>query len=476
MSDRPRGTSVAIIGDGPAGLAAAKTLLNHGATVTLFDENPAPGGQYYKQYTAAPRLRRDGEIEDLHAEGLRKFDALPSDGLTVRHNALAWGLFAGNQLAVYADDGVELSSPDAVVLATGAIEKAAAFPGWTLPGVMTAGGAQTMLSREAILPGKRFLLAGTGPLLLAIALELAEAGGVVEAVIEGSGLGTPAGHMRGVIGHPSRLRQFIHYRRELRQRNIPVYHRRTVVEVRGEGHVSEAVVARIDADWRVIPDTETTYQVDTVCLHYGFATSAELALQAGCTVEYERERGGWHVTHDNGMRASQPGIYVAGQITGIGGADLGEATGSLAGHTVALDLGLIDNKTYTSNSRRPRAAVRRGRGFARMLNSVYTPGAGITDLMTPDTVVCRCEEVTRSEIDLAIKRGALTMNDVKRQTRCGMGYCQGRICSPTLSLYLQVKAGVTASDAGTFNFRAPVKPVPLGALARMPDPEAVPLD
>src|SRR5690606_1177466 len=214
--------------------------------------------------------------------------------------------------------------------------------------------------------------------------------------------------------------------------------------------------------------------VDTLCLHYGFAASTELAQQSGCAVTYTLERGGWHVVHDEDMRSSQPGIYVAGQITGIGGADLGQATGSLAGHTVALDLGLIDKPTYAARARTARAAVRRGRGFATMLNSVYTPGTGITNLMNANTIICRCEEVARTEVDLAITRGASTLNDVKRQTRCGMGYCQGRICGPTVSLYMQARAGVSAAEAGTFNFRAPVKPVPLGALASMPDPEAVP--
>lgn len=468
--------TVVVVGFGPAGLSASKALLEQGVSVVVLDENTGPGGQYYKQYTAAPDLPRGSELDELHRTGLEKAAALSGANFSVRYNALVWGLYPGNQMAIYVDGQVEILTPDAILLATGAIERVAAFPGWTLPGVMTAGGAQMLLSREAILSGKRFLLAGTGPLLLAIALEIAEAGGEVAAVIEGSRLTSPLRHARSLLRQSSRIRQAGQYHLALRKHGVPVINGQTVIAARGDGHVEEVEVARIDGDWNVIPDSQRTYAVDTLCLHYGFTTSTELARQADCAIDYDEQRGGWFVRHDDGMRSSQPGIYVAGQIAGIGGADLGEATGRLAGLSVALDFGLMDQQSYNRAAESAREERGSGRDFARMLNTVYAPGAALAELVTPETIVCRCEEVRASEVDAALKRGAITLNDVKRQTRCGMGYCQGRICSQVLTPYLQQKAGINPEDAGQFNSRAPVKPVPLGALAKMPDPDLVPGD
>lgn len=464
--------TVAIVGGGPAGLGAASALLDHGASVTLIDESGALGGQYYKHFTAAPGVHRSDEIDHLNLEGLTKASRLRTDRLTVRANTLVWALFPDRQMALYADDEVELLRPDAVVLAPGAVERIVAFPGWTLPGVMTAGAAQTLVSREAILPGRRFLLAGTGPLLLAIALEIAEAGGEVVAVVEGSRFADPARHVPKFIRETGRIRQFVEYRMKLRRRGIPVLAGKAVVAARGDGHVREAIVSPIDRNWSPLPGSETRYEIDTLCLHYGFEASTELARLAGCEVAYARERGGWYVAHDNGMRSTRPGIYVAGQGTGIGGADLAEATGRIAGLSAARDLGLLTDEQYEALAAEARGEVERGRRFAEMLNLVYAPRPGIADLVTRDTIVCRCEEVQAAEVNHAIEQGGTTLNDVKRYTRCGMGFCQGRICGQVLVPLIASRAGVSPADAGLFTARPPVKPVPLGALARMPDPEA----
>lgn len=463
--------NVAIVGGGPAGLAAARVLLAHGAAVTLIDESGGLGGQYYKQFTAAPDVPRAPEIQELHTEGQRKIAAVAGERLTVRSGAVAWGIFPGNQLALYVDDRVELLAPDVILLASGAAERVAAFPGWTLPGVMTAGAAQTLLSREAILPGRRFLLAGTGPLLLAIAVEIGEAGGEVVAVIEGSRLAAPLPHARHLLRQGHRIRQAFGYARALRRLGIPLLTGRAVIAARGEGHVQEATVTRIDREWWPLPGTETRYEIDTLCLHYGFAASTELASTAGCALAFDPARGGWFVDHDADMRTSQPGIYVAGQVAGIGGADLAEATGHLAGLTVARDLGLLDASTYPGLATSARREVERGRNFATMLNTVYTPGPGLSAAIRPETLLCRCEEVRAAQVDEAIAQGSTTLNDVKRHTRCGMGFCQGRICAQVLAPYVAERTGTPLAAVGQFNARAPVKPVPLGALATMPDPD-----
>lgn len=457
--------SVLVVGGGPAGLAAAAELEGRGLDVTLVDEEFDLGGRYFKRFNAAPGVSRGTELDALRDEGRQRTGALDAAQVAERTGTLAWGIFPGNQVGLYRDGHAEIVRPDAVVLATGAIERVAAFPGWTLPGVVTVGGVQTLLSREAILPGKLFLVAGTGPLLLATAVEIAEAGGEVVAVIEGSAATAPLRHVHHFLGQARRLRQAIDYGRALHQRGIPLQTGQMVVSARGDGDLTEVRVARVDRDWRVVPGSEMSYDVDTLCVHYGFAAATELARMAGCEVAWDAERGGWYAIHDDAMRAGPPGIYVAGQLAGIGGADLATATGRLAGLTAARDLGALDEARYARLAADARNAVRDGLEFARVLNSVYAPGPGLADAITPETLLCACEEVTAAEVDAAIAAGSLTLNDVKRRTRAGMGLCQSRICSPILRSYLERRAGVGAEQAGLITARPPVKPIPLAALA-----------
>ena len=465
MASAGGGRTVLVVGGGPAGLAAVAELEGRGLDVTVVDEAFDLGGRYFKRFNAAPGVSRGTELDALREEGLQRTGALDPEQVAARTDTLAWGVFPGNQVGLYHDGHAEVVQPAAIVLATGAIERVAAFPGWTLPGVVTVGGVQTLLSREAILPGKYFLVAGTGPLLLATAVEIAEAGGEVVAVIEGSAATAPLRHVHHFLGQARRLRQAIDYGRALHQRGIPLHTGQMVVSARGDGELTEVTVSRVDREWRVVPGSEMRYDVDTLCVHYGFAASTELARMAGCDVAWDPERGGWYVVHDDAMRAGPPGLYVAGQLAGIGGADLATATGRLAGLTVARDLGVLDEAAYAHAAADARSAVRDGLEFARVLNSVYAPGIGLADAITPETVVCACEEVAAAEVDAAIGAGSLTLNDVKRRTRAGMGLCQGRICSPILRSYLERRAGVGAEQAGLITARPPVKPIPLAALA-----------
>jgi len=445
-------------------MAAARVMRRNGLPVTLIDEGPQLGGRYYKQFAAAPGIARGAEIDRLAQEGQAQAGTIVRDGVTLRADALAWGLFPERQLALYSGGQVDLLEPEAIVLATGAVERVAAFPGWTLPGVATAGGVQTILSREGILAGRRFLVAGTGPLLLAVALEIAEAGGQVVAVIEGSAATAPLRHIHHFLGQGRRLRQALDYERALHQRGVPIHRGQMVVAAEGEGELQAVTVARIDRDWHVVPGHEMRYDVDTLCLHYGFVASTELARMVECEVAYAPERGGWYVVHDDGMRTTRPGIYVAGQAGGIGGADLAEATGELAGMTVARDLGALDDAGYRDVADTARRDVQRGWEFARVLNTVYAPGVGLSDPITSDTTICRCEEVTAGALDTALAHGARTLNDVKRRTRCGMGLCQAKVCSSILSAYM-ARAGMSPEEAGLITSRPPIRAIPLEALA-----------
>lgn len=466
MSNQANGTHVAVVGGGPAGIHAARELLEHGLNVTLFDESPALGGQYYRQYQAAPDVPRNQELDDRRQEGRDLIASVDMDRLNYVSGALVWALAEGPQLAVYRDGQLETYTPDAVVLATGAVERIHAFPGWTLPGVMAAGGVQSMLSREGILPGRRFLVAGTGPLLLGVAAEIAEAGGTVVAVIEGSSRSAPVRHLHRFLRQMRRVRQAVDYRRLLQRYGIALEYGQTVVEAHGDEGLERVVVSGVDSDWRPVPGSERSYDVDTLCLHFGFRASLELARMVGCETSYDPAHGGWFVKHDQHMRTSQEGVYVAGQSAGIGGVDLASATGKLAGAAVAADLGKLDERAWKSRATDLGKEVDEARGFADVLNQIYAPGVGIADTITPATMLCRCEDVPARDVQTAIDAGARTVNDVKRRTRCGMGFCQGRICTPIVASYLWRHANASPEEAGLVTARPPVRPIPFGAVAQ----------
>ncbi len=473
MSGSEHPQSVAIVGGGPAGIAAATELLEYGARVTLIDEATNLGGQYYRQFSAAKDVPRGRDLDDRHQAGQEKTGGLSHDNLTVLTETLVWGLFDNNELAIYRNNRAEILRPDRIILATGAIERVAAFPGWTLPGVMTAGGVQAMISRDGVLPGTRFLVAGTGPLLLAVAVEIAEAGGQVVAIVEGSKATVPLRHVHHFLRQMRRVKQGWDYRRALSRHGIPVLSGQVVTGVLGDSHVREASVSSIDDDWQVLDGESKSFAVDSVCLNFGFVASTELARMVGCEVTFDPTRGGWYVVHDEEMRTTSPAVYVAGQSAGVGGADLATATGRLAGLSAAHDLGLATGPSYEDQVSGAQSQVEQARSFSEVLNTIYKPGLGLADLATPETTICRCEEVLASSIDTAIANGALTVNAVKRATRCGMGPCQGRICAQLLTPYLERRAGVSQQSSGLITARPPIRPLPLRALATLADLDSV---
>jgi NADPH-dependent 2,4-dienoyl-CoA reductase/sulfur reductase-like enzyme len=318
-----------------------------------------------------------------------------------------------------------------------------AFPGWTLPGVLTAGGAQALAKGQGVLPGRRVLLAGAGPFLLPVAEQLRARGAEVVAVAEATSRRDWLRAAPRMAAHPGRLLDYARYR--TRVPRITWGH--VIVRAEGSDHVASATIARAAPDWSPLPGSERTFAVDAVCTAYGFLPNAELARALGCELD------GDAVAHDADMRTSVPDVYVAGEAAGIGGADLARAEGELAGAAAAGAAGLADLRR-----RRDRLA-----GFAAILADLFDPRPGLAGLATPDTVLCRCEDVTAGAVDAAVAGGATTASALKIVTRCGQGPCQGRVCERLVASRL---------PAGQrFTPRAPLGPVPLPVLM---DEERVP--
>ncbi|MFE9021443.1 FAD-dependent oxidoreductase [Streptomyces sp. NPDC007808] len=460
--DRPEARPhLAVIGAGPAGLAASVAAAAHGVRVTLLDSAPQAGGQFYRQPAAELRARRPQALHHQWRAWERLAEALRAHvrAGTVRHltEHHVWcaqrrtdGFTVHALLGPEQEDPVEVNA-DAVLLATGGYEKVLPFPGWTLPGVVTAGGAQAMLKGTLAVPGRTAVVAGTGPLLLPVATGLAAAGVEVAALVESAGPRAFARRSRALATQPGKVVEGAGYAARLLRHRVRLLARHTIVEAHGTGRVEAVTVAALDGDGRVRPGTGRRIPCDTLAVGHGMLPHTDLAETLGCRLD------GHDVRVDDEQRTDVPGVWAAGEATGVGGSALALAEGRIAGHSAAARLRRTepDPRAWAAAAK----ARDRLRAFSAALDSVYAPPAYWADQVTDDTVVCRCEEVTGGAIREAVAElGAGDPRTVKLLTRAGMGWCQGRVCGPAV-------AGLAGCEA-TPSRRPFARPVPLGVLAR----------
>ncbi|MFH0515891.1 FAD-dependent oxidoreductase [Streptomyces sp. M41] len=454
----------AVIGAGPAGLAASVTAAARGVKVTLLDSAAQAGGQFYRRPAAALRAHRP---EALHhqwrtwerlAEGLRAH--VQAGGIRHLTDHHVWcverrdtGFTVHALLGPEQHDGVEVRA-DAVLLATGGYEKVLPFPGWTLPGVLTAGGAQAMLKGTLVVPGRTVVVAGTGPLLLPVATGLAAAGVEVAALVESADPRAFVRRARALAAQPGKIAEGAAYTAQLLRHRVRLLARHTVVEAHGTDRLRAVTVAALDAAGRVRPGTGRRIPCDTLAVGHGMLPHTDLAETLGCPLD------GAGVEVDDEQRTGVPDVWAAGETTGIGGAALALAEGHIAGRSAAARLrGAEPDPGAWAAAAKARTRLR---AFTAALDSVYVPPAHWTEQITDDTVVCRCEEVTGGAIREAVAElGAGDPRTVKLLTRAGMGWCQGRVCGPAV-------AGLAGCEP-TPSRRPFARPVPLGVLARAGD-------
>ena len=459
-------TDVAVIGAGPGGLAAAAEAAAAGARVTLIDEYLQMGGQLFRQVPSHFKLEREDRLDENHARARQLFDLVSRDNVEVWLDTQVWGAFP--ELTLAARRGAESLRLKAgrVIVAAGAYDRPVPFPGWTLPGVMTAGAAQALAKSQWIVPGSRILLVGTGPFQLPVARQLIRAGAKIVAVVEAVGLSGLVGGSFGALGRPDRILEGLGYWLEIRRSGIPFLFGHTIVEAVGDETVEGAVIAAIDDGWRVKPGSERVLEVDTICTAFGFLPSTQITQLFGCAERFDVRAGGFLPVRDDNMETSVPGVFVAGETAGIGGSDAAIAEGRLAAVEAARQLGYMGQAEAEKRFAALRPAVRSARRFAAYLNRTFAPGPAIFQRIPDDTVVCRCEEVTAGEVRRAALEGADSLKAIKIATRAGMGLCQGRTCGAVVAQLASLASGRPVETFGSLSIRPPVKPIRLGDLAR----------
>ncbi|MGR0318661.1 FAD-dependent oxidoreductase [Agromyces sp. ZXT2-3] len=460
---------VLVIGAGPAGLAAAVAALDGGRRVTVVDGADLTGGQYWRHLPDERRGRHESRLHHGWSRYTQLHDRVSRDSACeLRLGASVWAIEPDDDspsgLAVELAEGaidaagarMARLAPEAIVLATGAHDRTLPFPGWQLPGVFTGGAAQALAKGERVRVGERVVVAGAGPFLLPVATSVAEAGGRVVAVAEANPLGRI---VRGWSPRPwrllrasSKLVELTGYLAVFARRRIPYRTRTAVVAAHGRDRVEAVTLARLDAEWRVVPGTERRVPADAVCVSHDFTPRLELAIAAGCTIDARR-----FVVVDERQSTTVPNVYAAGEITGIGGVDLALAEGAIAGAAAA-------------GAEPDPAALRRRAVFADVaarIRAAHGIRPGWRHWLHEDTLVCRCEEVGYGRLcatAAATEGGGL--RSLKLTTRAGLGICQGRICGRTVEELLLDESGADRFPDSVGTDRRPIAaPQRLGDLA-----------
>ncbi|MBY8885381.1 NAD(P)/FAD-dependent oxidoreductase [Streptomyces sp. PTM05] len=477
---------VAVVGAGPAGLAAAGEAAAAGLDVVVVDAGARPGGQYWRHGPGAegpaPGTHGRGTFSTLRA-GLGRHGVRLVCGHQVWQAGRHDDGFVLRLRPVHDfphDDAVERVSARRLIVCTGGYDRQLPVPGWDLPGVMAAGGAQALLKEYGTVPGQRVVVAGTGPFLVAVAAGLAEAGARVVAVCEANA--PVRGWLRrplAALGEPAKAVEAVRYAAALARHRVPYRTRTAVTRVHGDDSVRAVDLTALDHDGRPREATRTTVPADLVALGWGFTPSLDLLLTLGAATRLDGD-GSLVVRVDDGQRTTVPGLYAAGETTGIAGATQAVREGLLSGLAVTADLGRAGRTgdgvdAGPSRSRRAarlRSGVRRGRRFAEALHAACPVPAGWTAWLAGDTVVCRCEEVPFAAVCHAVRElGAEDPRTVKMLARPGMGMCQGRVCGFATALITRHLTGhpSTAEALSAFGKRPLAAPVTLAELAASDD-------
>ncbi|MEI8131050.1 MAG: NAD(P)/FAD-dependent oxidoreductase [Leptolinea sp.] len=463
---------LAVIGAGPAGLEAAITAAEAGVKTVLIDQYPQAGGQYYMPLPTTFNPTRHTATEK---EGKFIVDLMNAQPVTRIYNALTWGIFKEENednwlVALYGSDIPKYVRASKLILASGAYDTPVAFPGWTLPGVITCGAASILVKSQRVSPGKRALVTGTGPLLFSVAAHLMDAGVKVVGVCESTRL-FPKGILYGptMLGQMHRLIEGAKYFSAMIRGNTPYKMGWSILEARGKDHVEEAVITRIDDLGVPISGSEEIVKVDLVVTGYSLTPNTGLARLIGCKLEYLPKKGGWVPVRDNTMQTSLPGVYLAGDGAGIGGAENSRLEGRIAGAAVALNTGHLNHQQAGHIYGQLKPELAQQQRFGKLLGDLFSPKAGLISLAHDDTVICRCEEITLGEVKSAVADGARTIGEVKMITRVGMGNCQGRMCEHSVAAAIKQALSaehVSPESVGHFSVRPPLHPIPEGFLSQ----------
>ncbi|WP_321503547.1 NAD(P)/FAD-dependent oxidoreductase [Breoghania sp.] len=443
-----------VIGAGPAGIAAATEAANAGLSVTVMDEQPRPGGQIYRAVETTS-AKMDKILGKDFVEGRPLVESLRASNAELMPETLVWNI--GSDLSIdYSTAGVaHRMKARRIVAATGALERPMPIPGWTLPGVTTAGALQILMKTSSVVK-EDCVLMGAGPLIWLVAVQMIDAGCPPKAIVEN----LPKGRTLAALPHlPKALRaseylfKGLKLIRRVKQAGVPIHTNASALAIEGEGSVKAVTFKSGGQSQRI--------EATSVALHQGVVPNQQITRLIRADHRWDASQKCFIPVLDETCQTTVQGIYIAGDGASINGAKCAALQGRMVALNIAASLG---RSVDTGRIQSLKAAIARETSVRPMLETLYAPAPEILD-PADGTVVCRCEEVTAGAIRATVDLGAPGPNQVKSMLRSGMGPCQGRTCGLAVAQIIAARKGETPDVTGYYRIRPPLKPIPLMELA-----------
>ncbi|CAM4009410.1 FAD/NAD(P)-binding oxidoreductase [Bordetella tumbae] len=457
-----REVNVLIVGAGPAGMSAAIRLRAAGLSVLVVDEQPAPGGQIWRAVETVAATSTGKLLGDEYRAGQHLAAAFRASGAGYEAQTQVWQIEPGWHVYKSRGGQAEVIRADQVLLATGAQERPAPFPGWTLPGVLTVGAAQILLKTSQQVPADPIWVVGSGPLPLLYMAQLVRAGGRVAGWLDTS----PAGGWRrampylgDVLQRFGEIRKGLSWLRELKQAGVKRIRNVQSFRALGDGKLETL-------EYTVNGGATQRVPAKVVLVHEGVVPSIHMTRALDCAHHWSDQQACLVPDVDEWGQTSLRGVYLAGDGAGIAGANAACTRGELAAIGIALQTGKLTAQQAAEQALPLRKQLAGQQRLRPMLDAMYPPRASIF-APSDDTIVCRCEELTAGDIRRAAALGQPGPNQIKSFTRAGMGPCQGRQCGYTIAHILATEQQRPVAQVGFYRIRPPLKPLTLGELASL---------
>ena len=469
-----------VLGAGPAGVAAANVASKEGAEVVIIDENSSAGGQIYR---APPNefQPQNSFKSDEFREGEKQRNILENSNLTALFKHRVWSVSSDLVVSTVGPNGLSSWHARSLIIANGALERIIPFPGWTIPGVIGLAASTILLKSQYVLPGQSTVVAGCGPLLIAVANGIIKSGGKVSAIIDLNSKSDWIKAFPRLLSKPDQLFKGMSWYVNIMKAGIKIYGGHAVTNTKQVDNVLRISIAPINSAGSILDSkNQKIVEGDCLAIGHGLFPSTEITRLLKAKHIYDPLKGGWVPLIDDDFRSSIPGVYIAGDATGISGAFSAVQKGRIAGMAAVRDLNMMSSKIYKAKNKSERTTLKKNENFGKAAVRLMKFRPELIQTITSETIVCRCEDVFRSEIDEAIESGARDLNQLKAWTRCGMGPCQGRTCSEAIEAILASKVG-SRELAGQWTGRTPLRPIPIDQIIGeysyddIPIPKAAPL-
>ena len=445
---------VIVIGAGPSGVSSAINCAKKGLNVLIVDSNSNTGGQIYrappKTYkNISQKKLEENEIQKKLSDDIKKFK------IETAYNHTVWQVSPGFKVNAFNDTSTIQWQTKSLIIATGTYEKIIPFDGWTTPGVIGLAACTVMLKAHHFIPSKKIILAGNGPLLMLVAYYIIQFGGKIDAIVDTSSKIDWIKSTLSLITNPKNFKDGIKWIFKIFLNRVPIYSMSSIQKV---SEVDGGIKVTIK---NLKTDKTKNIVSETIAIGHGLIPSTDITRLLRAEHIYNEQKGGWIAKVDRFLRSSVKGVYLAGDGAGVSGALAASDKGLLASSTLLYDEKIISEKEFNQYTRKILKKLDKFEVFARAISKLNSIPKKLIENIDNDTVLCRCEDVTKNEILKAVDQGAKDINQIKSWTRLGMGPCQGRTCQYATSKVVAEYLNYEIKDLGYLTGRSPIRPVPL---------------